>query len=185
MVPGTPVVATAPGKARTEAAWISLGGNQGDTRAIFRDALSRLAATPGLSVDAVSSLYRTPPWGDEAQPPFLNAVVRLKTGCDAFALFREMQAVENSLGRQRDPARPWGPRTVDLDLLLFGEAAIDGPGLTVPHPRLQERAFVLVPLCEIDPGLVIPGAGPVSELLAGQDRAGIEPVSDASWASSA
>jgi 2-amino-4-hydroxy-6-hydroxymethyldihydropteridine diphosphokinase len=140
---------------------------------------------PGISLDAASSLYRTPPWGDEAQPPFLNAVIRLKVEREAFALFRKLQAVETSLGRRRDPARRWGPRILDLDLLLFDEAVIDVPGLTVPHPRLHERAFVLVPLEEIDPGLVIPGAGPVTGLLHGLDQAGIEPVSDPSWANCA
>jgi 2-amino-4-hydroxy-6-hydroxymethyldihydropteridine diphosphokinase len=164
---------------------VSLGGNQGDTRAIFQEALSRLVATPGVRLDAASSLYRTPPWGDEAQPPFLNAVIRLETGRDAFALFRSMQALETSLGRRRDPRRRWGPRTLDLDLLLFGAAFIDDPELTVPHPRLHERAFVLVPLAEIEPDLVIPGAGSVSELLDRLDTTGIEPVFDASWAARA
>lgn len=167
--------------ANTEA-WISLGGNQGDTRAIFRESLARLAARPSVIPDVVSSLYRTPPWGYEAQPPFLNAVLRLTTGLEAPALLEELQAVETALGRQRDAGRRWGPRPIDLDLLLFGEASICRSELTVPHPRLHQRAFVLAPLCEIDPGRSIPGFGPAGDLLAGLDTSGIEVVSGPAWA---
>ncbi len=164
-------------------AWVALGGNQGDTKAVFRTAVSRLTENPDISLQSVSSLYRTPPWGDEAQPPYLNAVIRVSADLEALSLLRTLQAVEDALGRQRDPERRWGPRILDLDLLLLGESMIDLPALTIPHPRIAERAFVLVPLLELEPGLVIPGAGPVSDLLRGVDRTGIEVVSDPSWAS--
>jgi 2-amino-4-hydroxy-6-hydroxymethyldihydropteridine diphosphokinase len=162
-------------------AWVALGGNQGDTRAIFRTAVSRLAAAPGITLQAVSSLYQTPPWGDAAQPPFLNAVLRLNSDREPLSLLRELQALEEALGRRRDPGRRWGPRTLDLDLLLQGQSMVDLPELTVPHPRLHERAFVLIPLNELEPGLVIPGTGSVAELLEGLDRTGIEAVSGPAW----
>ena len=168
--------------AALSSAWVSLGGNQGETPAIFQKALARIVANRDIDLDGVSSLYRTPPWGDQAQPSFLNAVIRLKTGLEPRSLFEELVKVETALGRRRDPDRPWGPRTLDLDLLLFGERQFSEPDLTVPHPRLHERAFVLVPLMEIDPGLAIPGVGSVPGLLDRLDQAGIERVSGPSWA---
>lgn len=163
-------------------AWVSLGGNQGDTRAIFRDALAGLARQPGLALAGISSLYRTPPWGDEDQGPFLNAVVHLACDHDAASLLEGLQRVERELGRERNPDRPWGPRRIDLDLLLFGRQVVTSPTLTIPHPRMHERAFVLVPLDEVSPGLSVPGQGAVSELLAALDRSDIEPVGAACWA---
>lgn len=165
-------------------AWISLGGNQGDTRAVFREALERLDALPAVSLAGISSLYETPPWGDEAQPPFLNAVVRVATDLDAHDLLETLQSIETALGRQRDPGRPWGPRRIDLDLLLLGDQRLSGARLTLPHPRLHERAFVLVPLQELEPRLTIPGVGAVAQLLDPLDTRGIQVVSDPAWATS-
>ena len=127
-------------------AWVALGGNQGDSRTIFQSALSQLTATSGIELVAASSLYRTPPWGDEAQPPFLNAVVRMRTDLDALSLLRVLQTVEEALGRQRDPERRWGPRTLDLDVLLTGQARIDTPArsivtkITANEPRTAKPA---------------------------------------------
>ncbi|MEE4173935.1 MAG: 2-amino-4-hydroxy-6-hydroxymethyldihydropteridine diphosphokinase [Xanthomonadales bacterium] len=163
-------------------AWISLGGNQGNTRALFREVPVRLGTQAGLSAIAQSSLYRTPPWGDEDQPPFLNAVLRLKSDLDARSLFGVLEVLERDLGRERNPDRRWGPRCIDLDLLMFGRQVMSSPALTIPHPRLHERAFVLVPLEELSPGLSIPGYGPVSERLAALDRSGIETVCGPGWA---
>jgi 2-amino-4-hydroxy-6-hydroxymethyldihydropteridine diphosphokinase len=110
-------------------------------------------------------MRETEPWGLADQPPFLNAAARLQTTLGAGELLGELLAVERELGRTREGPR-WGPRTIDLDLLLYGDETIDEPGLTVPHPRLHERRFVLEPLADLDPRLVIPRRGPLDTLLA-------------------
>lgn len=163
------------------AAWISLGSNTGDSRSAMRAAVDALGRLPGTNVSDVSRLYRTPPWGDTNQDDFLNAVARLETGLDAEALLTALLDIERRLGRRRDQERRWGPRPMDLDLLLFGDSTVSTPGLEVPHPRLHERAFVLVPLLELDPGVVVPGRGPAGDLLEPLDRSGIEPVDAAGW----
>jgi 2-amino-4-hydroxy-6-hydroxymethyldihydropteridine diphosphokinase len=112
----------------------------------------------------LSTIRETEPWGLEEQPRFLNAVAELETTLSPRALLDRLLEIERGLGRTRDGPR-WGPRTIDLDLLLFGSESIDEPGLTVPHPRLHERLFVLEPLAELDPELEIPGRGPVRALL--------------------
>lgn len=146
-------------------AYIGLGANLGDREATIRRALELLDADPDVAVVAVSTLRETDPVGYVDQPPFLNGAAVLDTDLDPRELLERLLAVERVLGRTRDGPR-WGPRTIDLDLLLHGAAVVDEPGLRVPHPRLAERRFALEPLAELDPGLVVPGAGPVATLLA-------------------
>ena len=128
-------------------AYIGLGGNIGDPAASMAAALSALDAHEGVSVVAVSSLYRTPPWGVTDQPDFLNAVAAVDTTLSARALLDLCLSIERDLKRVR--AKRWGPRAIDIDILLYGDAALDEEGLQVPHPRMAERAFVIVPLAEI------------------------------------
>jgi 2-amino-4-hydroxy-6-hydroxymethyldihydropteridine diphosphokinase len=144
-------------------AYIGVGANLGDREVTMRAALAALDATPGIRVVAVSSFRETDPVGYVDQPRFLNAAAALDTELDARGLLDALLSVERGLGRTREGPR-YGPRTIDLDLLLFGDAELDEPGLTVPHPRLHERAFVLEPLAELDPGLVVPGRGPLGNL---------------------
>ena len=127
--------------------FVALGSNLGDREALLRMALARLRQTPGVAVVAVSRLFETEPVGPE-QPHYLNAAVELDTTISARALLARLLAIEREAGRNRGPERN-APRTLDLDLLLFGDASIDEPELVVPHPRLHERAFVLEPLAEI------------------------------------
>lgn len=160
-------------------AWVGLGANLGDRAAALDAALERLERLEQSRLAAVSCFYRTPPWGDTRQPEFLNAVARLDTALSPQRLLAGLQAIETALGRVRD-ARRWGPRVIDLDVLLYGAQTIRLPGLEVPHPRIGERAFVLVPLGELAPDIEIPGQGRVDELLAALDdneRAAIRPVS--------
>lgn len=140
-------------------AYVGLGANLGDREATIRAALAEL---PGLV--AVSELRETEPVGVVDQPPFLNGAAALDTELSARDLLDALLAIERELGRER--RERWGPRTIDLDLLLYGEERIDEPGLTVPHPRLHERRFALEPLADLDPELVIPGRGRVGDLLA-------------------
>jgi 2-amino-4-hydroxy-6-hydroxymethyldihydropteridine diphosphokinase len=142
----------------------NLGGALGEPRAQILVALEELAKLPHTRLAAHSELYRSAPIGGPAQLDFLNAVARLETGLPAEALLAELQAIERRHGRERP--FPGAPRTLDLDLLLYGEAAIDSPRLTVPHPRMHERAFVLVPLLELEPEAVIPGRGRAAQLVA-------------------
>jgi 2-amino-4-hydroxy-6-hydroxymethyldihydropteridine diphosphokinase len=136
-------------------AYVALGANLGDAQRALRDAMDRLATLPGTTVGARSSLYRTAPVGTTG-PDFINAVVQLETALTAPDLLDALLSIETDAGRER----PWpnAPRTLDLDLLLYGGARIASERLTVPHPRMHERAFVLVPLAEIAPGLVPPRA---------------------------
>lgn len=113
--------------------------------------------------------------GPPDQPDYVNAVVRLRTGLDPHTLLKELQAIERSQGRVRDGQR-WGPRIIDLDLLIYGDEIIDEPGLRVPHPGLAERAFVLIPLSEIDPQIVIPDLGSIDELLVGIDGSDVNRI---------
>ena len=144
-------------------AYIGLGSNLGDRERTIEQAVALLRAGPGVEVVSESTLRETEPWGPVAQPRFLNCAVEVETSLEPRALLGVLLDVERRLGRVREER--WGPRTIDLDLLLYGDAALDEPGLTVPHPRLHERAFVLMPLHELDPTLVVPGRGPVEELL--------------------
>ena len=141
-------------------AYVGVGANLGDREATIRAALEAL---PG--VVAVSELRETDPVGVVEQPPFLNGAVALETGLAPRELLDVLLSVERGLGRER--RERWGPRTIDLDLLLYGDETIDEPGLTVPHPRLHERRFALEPLVDLDPELAIPGRGRVIDVLAG------------------
>jgi 2-amino-4-hydroxy-6-hydroxymethyldihydropteridine diphosphokinase len=141
-------------------AYVGLGSNLGDREATIRRAAALIGAT------RLSSVIETEPWGFEDQPPFLNAAAEVETQRSARGFLEQRHAVERHLGRERTGPR-WGPRTIDLDLLLFGDERISEPGLQVPHPLLHERRFVLEPLAALAPGLEIPGNGTVSEALAG------------------
>jgi len=145
---------------RDTLAAIALGANLGDRSAAIASALTRLDGLPGIAVRAVSSLLETKAVGGPAdQPDYLNACALLETTLGARALLERMLEIEAEHGRDRAREQPWGPRTLDLDLLTYGDRLIDEPGLTVPHARLTERWFVLAPLHEIAPDLVIPGTG--------------------------
>ena len=149
-------------------AFVALGSNLGDREATILRALAALAAQPGIEVVRVSSLRETEPVGYVDQPRFLNGAVELETDLEARELLLRLLEIERSLGRTRE-GPPLGPRTIDLDLLLYGEERIAEAGLQIPHPRMHERAFVLEPLVELDPGLVLPGRGPLKSLLAALD----------------
>jgi 2-amino-4-hydroxy-6-hydroxymethyldihydropteridine diphosphokinase len=149
-------------------AYIGVGANLGDREATIRRALELLSAEEGVEVVAVSILRETDPVGVVDQPRFLNGAAALETSLSVRDLLDVLLGIERDLGRVRDGTR-WGPRTIDLDLLLYGRETIEEPGLSVPHPRLHERAFALEPLAELDPALVVPGRGTVSDLLARLD----------------
>lgn len=146
-------------------AYIGLGSNLADPVGQVRAAVAALAQLTQTRVEACSSLYRTAPVGWGEQPDFINAVCRVRTGLDPAALMQNLLEIERVHGRVREGDKG-GPRTLDLDLLLYGSQVIQSAELTVPHPRLHERAFVLYPLAELDPELVIPGHGSPRQLLA-------------------
>jgi 2-amino-4-hydroxy-6-hydroxymethyldihydropteridine diphosphokinase len=152
-------------------AFVALGGNMGDTPAILRQALAALGALPRTRLMARSRFYRTPPWGLLEQPPFLNAVAELDTALAPHELLDALLGIERAAGRVREGER-WGPRTLDLDLLHMDGVVLHDERLTLPHPRMGERAFVLVPLAELAPGLELPGQGRVDELLGAVDASG-------------
>jgi 2-amino-4-hydroxy-6-hydroxymethyldihydropteridine diphosphokinase len=147
--------------------FVGLGGNLEDPRAQIERALELLRAEEGVEVVAVSTLRETDPVGYEDQPRFLNGAAELQTTLSARELLERLLAIERRLGRVRGGGTRFGPRTIDLDLLLHGDEVIAEPGLVVPHPRLHERRFALEPLAELDPQLDVPGRGPVQALLAG------------------
>jgi 2-amino-4-hydroxy-6-hydroxymethyldihydropteridine diphosphokinase len=149
-------------------AFVGLGANLGDRRASLQQALELLGGEEGIDVVAVSTFRDTEPVGYVDQPRFLNAAAALETDLEPRELLDRLLAVERALGRTRDGPR-FGPRTVDLDLLIYGVVRVTEPGLQVPHPRLHERRFALEPLAELDPELEIPGRGPVWALLAELD----------------
>ncbi|HVJ36581.1 MAG TPA: 2-amino-4-hydroxy-6-hydroxymethyldihydropteridine diphosphokinase [Stenotrophomonas sp.] len=157
-------------------AYIGLGANLGDAQATVRAALAGLAALPQTRLFAASRLYRTPAWGRLDQPAFINAAAALETGLAPEALLDQLLALERSHGRERLDGERWGPRTLDLDVLLFGDAVIDSPRLRVPHPHLHERAFALLPLAEIAPQALIPGHGTVQAALAQVQTGGLVPI---------
>jgi 2-amino-4-hydroxy-6-hydroxymethyldihydropteridine diphosphokinase len=147
-------------------AYIGLGANLGDRAATLARALELLGERPEIEIVAVSSFRETDPVGVLDQPRFLNGAAVIETVLPPETLLEALLDVERALGRTREGPR-YGPRTVDLDLLLMNGATLDEPGLTLPHPRLHERAFALEPLAEIDPSILVPGRGTVSELLSG------------------
>jgi 2-amino-4-hydroxy-6-hydroxymethyldihydropteridine diphosphokinase len=147
--------------------FVGLGANLEQPRVQIDRALEQLAAEDGVELVAVSTLRETEPVGYEDQPWFLNGVAELRTSLSARELLDRLLAIEHRLGRVRREGPRFGPRTIDLDLLLHGDEQIDQPGLQIPHPRLHERRFALEPLAELDPALELPGHGPVQALLAG------------------
>lgn len=151
---------------------LGLGGNLGDPAGAIRGALGRLTAR-GVAIRQVSSLYRTPPWGPVPQPDFLNACAAGETDLAPDALLAAAKEIERELGRAPGPR--WGPRAIDIDILALGDLVLNTPDLTLPHPRLTERAFVLVPLAEIVPERVV-GGRTVADWMAGADAAGISKV---------
>jgi 2-amino-4-hydroxy-6-hydroxymethyldihydropteridine diphosphokinase len=158
-------------------ALIALGGNVGDVRTTFGRAIADICTKAGAPLIARSSDYATPPWGEEGQPRFVNACIEIDSPLDPHALLHVLHTVEQVFGRDRTRERRWGPRTLDLDLIAFDGVAIDTPELTLPHPRLFERAFVLVPLVEIAPDRVIRGRR-IAEALADLSTDGIERLPD-------
>jgi 2-amino-4-hydroxy-6-hydroxymethyldihydropteridine diphosphokinase len=159
--------------------YLGLGANLGDRLANLRLALRRLQTLARL--EEVSSLYETQPQGVTDQPLFLNAVCRVATGLEPPALLRFLKNVEWEIGR-RPGGEPWGPRPIDLDILLYDDRVVDTPELKVPHPRLPERAFVLVPLCELAPELRHPQLGStMKELLASVGEKGVRRIAPRGW----
>ncbi len=154
-------------------ALIALGGNVGDVRASFERAIAMLCDGTEVRLKARSSDYRTPPWGVADQPPFLNAVIEVTTSLTPQRLFARALEIERALGRDRSTERRWGPRPIDIDLLAYDDRVLSDPDLTLPHPRMFERAFVLSPLAEIAPDRVIAGIK-VSDALARLDSRGID-----------
>jgi 2-amino-4-hydroxy-6-hydroxymethyldihydropteridine diphosphokinase len=148
-------------------AYVGLGANLGDRERTIRRAVGRLAATPGIEIVVVSTLRETDPVGYVDQPRFLNGVAAFETALSPRALLDRLLAVERELGRVRGQGPRFGPRPIDLDLLLYGDEVVDEPGLAVPHPRLAERRFVLEPLHELDPELTLPDGRRVADLILG------------------
>ena len=156
---------------------IALGGNVGDVRATFRKAIANICGMTQGTLEARSSDYATPPWGELQQADFVNACVEIETSLDPHALLFTLHRIEQKFGRDRAHERRWGPRTLDLDLIAYDDVRIDQPALTLPHPRLFERAFVLVPLAEIAPDRMIAGRR-VRDALAALSSAGITRLPD-------
>ena len=162
-------------------AWLGLGSNLQQPVSQLKDALGRVGQLEGIEILEASGLYRTPPWGDDQQDDFINAVVRIETELAPVPLLHALQSIENVMGRQRS-GRRWGPRLIDIDLLLFGEQQYHSEELQLPHPRMHERAFVLLPLCELDATLEIPGRGVIENLLQQLDCSGIYRLGDGTQA---
>jgi 2-amino-4-hydroxy-6-hydroxymethyldihydropteridine diphosphokinase len=152
---------------------IALGGNIGDVRETFQKAIGNILGMTQAALLARSSDYATPPWGDEQQPRFINACIEIETGLDPHALLFTLHRIEQKFGRDRSREQRWGPRTLDLDLIAYDDVSLQKPELTLPHPRLFERAFVLVPLVEIAPGRLIAGRS-IAAALAQLPTLGIE-----------
>lgn len=161
-------------------AYLGLGSNLGDKAANLRSAVQLLAEDACCTVVRMSSLYSTRPVGVEDQPDFLNAVVEIRTSLEPHKLLAKCQEVERKIGRKR--TMRWGPRVIDLDILIYEEVALGSDDLTIPHPRLHERAFALAPLAEIAPGLDIGGGVTTREALERVGDQGVRIVHDASWA---
>jgi 2-amino-4-hydroxy-6-hydroxymethyldihydropteridine diphosphokinase len=156
---------------------IALGGNVGEVRATFQKAIANICGMTQGALLARSSDYATPPWGDEQQDRFINACIEIETDLDPHALLFTLHKIEKKFGRDRASEKHWGPRSLDLDLVAYDDVKLDKPELTLPHPRLFERAFVLVPLAEIAPDRVIAGQR-VKDALAKLSTDGIERLPD-------
>jgi 2-amino-4-hydroxy-6-hydroxymethyldihydropteridine diphosphokinase len=153
-------------------AFIALGSNLDDPKQQLRSALRALAGLPQTRVVRESSLYRNPPEGGLDQPAFVNAVAEIETGASPRELLERLLEIERAHGRERD--YPNAPRTLDLDIALYGDRVVQDPGLTIPHPRMLRRAFVMVPLAEIAPDAVVPGHGRVADLARQLNASGME-----------
>ena len=156
---------------KLEAAYVALGSNLKDPEAQVQAGFEELAMLPKTRLARVSSLYRTAPVGYQEQPEFVNAVAQIETALAPRALLDALLGIERRHGRVRE--FPNAPRTLDLDIVLYDDVVIDEPGLSIPHPRMHERAFVIVPLAEIAPDVVVPGHGRADALAAAIDRHGI------------
>jgi 2-amino-4-hydroxy-6-hydroxymethyldihydropteridine diphosphokinase len=156
---------------------IALGGNVGDVRATFKKAIANICGMTQAGLLARSADYATPPWGGQQQERFINACIEIDTSLDPHALLFTLHRIEKKFGRERAREKRWGPRTLDLDLIAYDDVAIDKPELTLPHPRLFERAFVLVPLAEIAPDRIIAGRS-VKDALAQLSTEGIQRLPD-------
>lgn len=156
-------------------AWIGLGGNFAESQSLIDEALKLLDAHDRIVVLRRSGIYRTPPWGSTDQPDFFNAVAELETALLAEELLDVLLDTERRLGRKRTGPK-WGPRCIDLDLLTFQNLELNSAKLELPHPRMHLRAFVLVPLVELEPGFEIPGIGTAQQALAGLDRHEVDAV---------
>jgi 2-amino-4-hydroxy-6-hydroxymethyldihydropteridine diphosphokinase len=154
-------------------ALLGFGGNVGDVRTTLDRAVDAFCDTPAVQLSARSSQYSTPPWGVEDQPPFVNLCIGVETSLRPLALLARAHEIERAFGRDRPREQRWGPRTLDLDVLTYGSLSMQEPNLTLPHPRMLERAFVLVPLLEIRPDAVIAGVR-AADALARLDTSGIE-----------
>jgi len=154
-------------------ALVALGGNLGNVRDTIDRAVAVFCEGQRVRLLARSSDYRTNPWGVEDQPPFVNACIAVETRLSPRALLAHAQAVERALGRERSKERRWGPRRIDIDLIAYDDVALEDPDLTLPHPQLFTRAFVLVPLTEIAPERLIAGRR-VRDALAQLDTSGVE-----------
>ncbi len=159
--------------------YLSLGANLGDRVEKMREAVRLIGDFCGCEISAVSPLYRTQPVGLKNQPDFLNAVIEVKTTLNPNELLKNCQELENRLGRKRTIR--WGPRVIDIDILLYESVEINDESLIIPHPRMMERAFVLVPLAEIAPNLVLPSGDLASAVAETVDKSGIEQVQDGAW----
>lgn len=158
-------------------AFVALGSNQGDSRHQVVEAARALGRLAHTRLVQRSPLYLTPPWGLTAQPDFINAVAELETGLVPLALLESLLSLERAAGRERGGPR-WGPRVLDLDLLVCGDLMMDADDLTLPHPRIAQRAFVLLPLADLVPGLEIPGQGRVADLLGAIGHGGCRRLPD-------
>ena len=158
-------------------AFVAFGGNVGDARETIGLAIADFCGGPDIRLLARSSDYRTPPWGVTDQPPFINACIAVETALAPAGLLDHAQTIERRFGRDRSTERHWGPRTLDIDLLTYDDVVLNDPDLTLPHPRLFERAFVLVPLLEITPDTIIGGVK-VRDALGRLDTSGIVRLPD-------
>jgi len=156
-------------------AYVGLGSNLGDGRALIKEALAELESNNGIRIVRRSGFYLSAAWGVESQADFVNAVAELEVSLSGGELLAFLQATEEKGGRTRGPVR-WAPRTIDLDLLLYGQQVLRQPGLEVPHPRMHLRAFVLLPLLELVPGLEIPGVGLARKCLDSLENQRVEKI---------
>jgi 2-amino-4-hydroxy-6-hydroxymethyldihydropteridine diphosphokinase len=155
-------------------AFVALGSNLNNPLHQIQQAIVSLRELPHSVLETHSSFYRTPPWGKTDQADFINAVVKMKTYLTPDALITELQKIENQQGKQI--TEKWGPRTLDCDLILYGNAIIIDETLTIPHPRMKTRAFVMIPLMEIEPTLILPDGGAIQDCIKQCDTTGIEKI---------